>query len=334
MVDAARRQLMALEEKGPWPAVKKLWASRRNEWVSAVVGAYACSELAQQLMVLESMLKTDTLSPAWPVAKTSWKTRMSNCHEPSEFSAAVNELEGAIQWQRILVAPDGRPLTAAEIASGQFGVGGTPSVPLPPPLSVLARPTPPEGVPRAAARMLVLLQSMGARNFDPKVVIQLMDVMHGWTQAILLDAAAFARVRVLGTSTVQAASQPEPPVDVQDVQLAVRSRVENGFTRVAAREVIAQHAADVNAEPMPILPRRIGVALPTDLSQCVPSSRRLLEQGLDLDDDDDLGGVGVDNDARHSWWLDRVARSKRPSGIHEEGAGGAEGAGSSKRPKH
>ena len=74
----------------------------------------------------------------------------------------------------------------------------------------------------------------------------------------------------------------EPPVEAKDVTLAVRSRAENGFTRVAAREVLAQQAASVNAEPMPILPKRTVVALPTDLSQCVPGARRLLEQGLEV----------------------------------------------------
>lgn len=314
--------LPALEEKIPWQAVKKIWGVRRTEWVTAVVGAFACAGLAQQLIVLESMLKTDTLSPTWPNAKTSWKNRMSSCHEPSELSAALNELDKAIQWQRILVAPDGRPLTAAEIASGQFGVGGTPSVPVPPPLSVAAPPNPPEGVPRAAARMLVLLQSMGARQFDPKVVVQLLDVMHSWTATILMDASNYARIRVLGTSGPQLASQPEPPVETQDVALAVRSRVEHSFTRIAAREVLAQQAADTNSEPMPILPRRTGVLLPSDMSECVPSARRLLERGLDVDDDDELDGLGVDSEPPHSWWQDRVDRSLMPTGIKEEGMGG------------
>ena len=82
--------LPALEEKIPWQAVKKIWGVRRTEWVTAVVGAFACAGLAQQLIVLESMLKNDTLSPAWPVQKTSWRTRMLNCHEPKELELAVN----------------------------------------------------------------------------------------------------------------------------------------------------------------------------------------------------------------------------------------------------
>ena len=303
----------------PWQAVKKQWENRRTEWVTAVVRAFACADLAKQLIFFESMLKSDTLSPNWNDAKTSWKARMSACHEPSELTAAITELDKAIQWSRIMVDKNGRPLTAAEIASGQFGVGGSPAVPVPLPLSVTAPSNPPEGVPRAASRMLVLLQSMGARQFDPKVVIQLLDVMHQWTATVLLDASANARIRVLGTSGPQLASVAEPPVEPQDVALAVRSRVEHAFTRVAAREVLAQQAADTNSEPMPILPRRTSVLLPSDLSQCVPSARRLIERGLDVDDDDDIDGLGVESDVPHSWWQDRAERYLVPHSIKEEG---------------
>ena len=126
---------------------------------------------------------------------------------------------------------------------------------------------------------------------------------------------------MLGTSGPQLASVAEPPVEPQDVALAVRSRVEHAWTRVAAREVLAQQAADTNSEPMPILPRRTGVLLPSDLSQCVPSARRLLERGLDVDDDEDIDGLGVDPDVPHSWWQDRAERYLVPHSIKEEGMG-------------
>ena len=132
----------------------------------------------------------------------------------------------------------------------------------------------------------------------------------------------------------------EPPVEAKDVTLAVRSRAENGFTRVAAREVLAQQAASVNAEPMPILPKRTVVALPTDLSQCVPGARRLLEQGLEVDDDEDLEGCGIESAPMHSWWHDRVARAKAmPEGMLTEAEqveleGLAGGGPDKKRQKH
>jgi len=181
---------------------------------------------------------------------------------------------------------------------------------------------PPEGVPRSAARMLVLLQSMGAHKYDPKVVVQLLDIMHSWSMVILNDAATNARMRVLPNQP-QLACGPEPPIEAKDVELAVKSRVEHGFTRVAAREVLAQQAAEINSEPMPILPKRTLVALPPP-EECLPSARRLLATGLDVDDIDAeehclLDGLGAENDgAPHAWWHDRVARLSRPRGVEEE----------------
>jgi len=309
--ELARKRLSALEERVPWTAVKKLWATRRNEWVAAVGGTLDAALLARQLIVLESMLKTDALTTAWTVQKQGWRDRVSVCRTPAALEAVVSELETAIQWPRILVAPDGRPLSAAEIASGQFGVGGAPSVPLPPPLSVAMPSEPPEGVPRSASRMLVLLEMMGAKQFDPKVVVQLLDYAHNWAATILSDASANARMRVLGRAPnhqlgMQWATQTEPPVEPQDVVLAVRGRTEHGFTQRAAREVIAQQAADVNAEPMPILPRRVGVLLPSEPAAIDPAGRRLMARGLDLDDDEELGGRGFDSAPSHSWWALRT----------------------------
>jgi hypothetical protein len=137
-------------------------------------------------------------------------------------------------------------------------------------------PDPPDGVPRAAARMQMLLLAMGAKDYDPKVVVQLLDVMYVWTASVLSDASLYSRMRVLGSDsatrqhTLQLAMAAEPPIEEVDVVLAVRGRAEHLWTSAAARDVIAQQAADINTEPMPILPRQPVVTLPTDLSQCLP----------------------------------------------------------------
>ena len=100
-----------------------------------------------------------------------------------------------------------------------------------------------------------------------------------------------ARIRVLGTSGPQLASQPEPPVETQDVAPAVRL-VEH-CSRASLREVLAQQAADTNSEPMPILPRRTGV-LCRATCRSAYNARRL--RAWVEDDDDELDGLGVDSE--------------------------------------
>ena len=149
--------------------------------------------------------------------------------------------------------------------------------------------------------------------------MQFLDVMHPWTATILMDASNYTEFESWAPWT---ATGVAPSCRWRRRTWRWRSRVEHSFTRIAAREVLAQQAADTNSEPMPILPRRTGVLLPSDMSECVPSARRLLERGLDVDDDDELDGLGVDSEPPHSWWQDRVDRSLMPTGIKEEGMGG------------
>ena len=297
-VNSARRRLLGLEDRIPWNAVKKSWAATQQKWKNIVTSALDFNALAQELLVLESMLTSNSMAPEWQSHKTAWIMRVKQCAGPAVLEQLVGVLENTIQWHRILVAPDGRPLSAEELASGQFGVGGFPPTPLPPPLSLTltARanggagsrgaaspstvPDPPDGVPRAAARMQMLLLAMGAKDYDPKVVVQLLDVMYVWTASVLNDASLYARMRVLGSDsatrqhTLQLAMAAEPPIEEVDVVLAVRGRAEHLWTSAAARDVIAQQAADINTEPMPILPRQPVVTLPTDLSQCLPCAPR------------------------------------------------------------
>ena len=113
---------------------------------------------------------------------------------------------------------------------------------------------------------------------------------------------------------------PTSRSQTQDVSLAVRSRVEHGFTRVIAREVLAQQGADTNFEPMPILPKRTCVAQPVDPSMYVPAARGFVG-GFDGDHGDIT--IGEERAAAHSWWHDRVADAASPKGVHEEGLFGS-----------
>ena len=109
---------------------------------------------------------------------------------------------------------------------------------------------------------------------------------------------------------------------------------------------------------MPILPKRSAVILPSDASQLAPAARRLVANGLEIDDDDDLegyyiqqpamgsngvavkgaaafadGGLLPERDPRHSWWHDRVQRASAPRKAADTQQAGGGAAGGHKRQK-
>ena len=220
--------IAGLEERIPWMGVKKAWGLRRNEWVATVQSTLDVLTLSRQLLFLESMLKNDALNSTWSHSKLAWRGKLAMCTEAGVLEKSVGELDAAIQWARILVAPDGRPLTEAEIASGAYGVGGAPSVPVPAPLASSSEPPeePPAGVPRSVSRILMLLQSMGVRRFEPRVAVQLLDMLYIWTASVLQDAASNARLRIIGTTRnpqlrQQLATQNEPLIESADVRPAM-----------------------------------------------------------------------------------------------------------------
>ncbi len=102
-----------------------------------------------------------------------------------------------------------------------------------------------------------------------------------------------------------------PSPALSQVELAVRSRAAHAFTPPVAREVLAQQAADTNHEPMPILPSRELVTLPSNPSQLVPDARALVARGLDVVDDDE----GPRPDGKGSVDLELLMRGGGPQPI-------------------
>ena len=64
-VNSARRRLLGLEDRIPWNAVKKSWASTQQKWKNIVTSALDFNALAQELLVLESMLTSNSMAPEW-----------------------------------------------------------------------------------------------------------------------------------------------------------------------------------------------------------------------------------------------------------------------------
>ena len=157
MAEGARARLTELEVRLPWTSVKKSWGPRREQWVSQVLSTLACDTLANLVLLLEGAIKTETFDPSWPDVRDEWKARVSAARTPEAIDQVVMQLERAIQWKGIQLNRAGtiaRPLPAPSICDD-------PSLP------------PPDGIPRASLRIMLILRAMGIRSYSPAVVIQL-----------------------------------------------------------------------------------------------------------------------------------------------------------------
>ncbi|KAL3894519.1 MAG: hypothetical protein SGPRY_013788, partial [Prymnesium sp.] len=275
----ARKRLVELEDRVPWSAVKKSWGHRRADWVKQIEETLEASSISRLLLMLESALKLETFTSAWNINRDPWKVRVEQAvHNVSQLEEVVVELELAIQWDRILMGAAGQ-------SSQQPSVGVLPSVPMPPPLGEMdpdALPEPPVGVPRLALKIILLLRAMGVRDYEPSVVAMLLELVHSYTSVVLKDALFYSRMRQLrrrgptgasllasdlttvGSSHLSLEEEEEgavhllrctQQVEIQDAKLAVQGRMSHMWMPPPSREVIAQLAADVNNEPMPLLPR-------------------------------------------------------------------------------
>ncbi|KAL1527773.1 hypothetical protein AB1Y20_009158 [Prymnesium parvum] len=273
-----RKRLAEIEERVPWGAVKKSWVQRRSEWVKQLEQTPDAAALGPLLLSLENALKMESFSSAWTLHREGWRSRVvSAAHNLPLLEKAAIELEEAIQWDRILLDRGGRPLV-------QLSAGAACGTPVPPPLGehdADAPPEPPEGVPRLAVNIMLLLRLLGVRNYEPSVVAMLLELTHRYTSDVLKDALVYSRMRQLRRRGANgAALVANEVVELQDTKLAVQGRTAHSWTPPPPREVISQQAAEVNNEPMPVLSKRPGICLPKP-EACEPCARHLVARGID-----------------------------------------------------
>ena len=190
---AEHTKMIELEDRLPWSTVKKSWRTRRLDWVAKVRRTFAFPALGRLLLQLEGAIKIEALSPAWSLCREGWRGRAEGTHTGEKLVAAVEELERAVQWDRFLAEARGAGSDPTYSAAN-----AVPSTGLPPPIGdpgdpdgegTSAATAPPQGVPRVAARMLLLLRALGVREYEPGVVVQLLSddvstwipwAMDGW----------------------------------------------------------------------------------------------------------------------------------------------------------
>ena len=65
-------------------------------------------------------------------------------------------------------------------------------------------------------------------------------------------------------------------LELDDARLAIQSRVNNSFTQPPPRELMLELAAERNAQPLDVVPKKFGVLLP-DEAFCLTNANYVLE---------------------------------------------------------
>ncbi|SPO31948.1 related to TAF9 - TFIID and SAGA subunit [Ustilago trichophora] len=109
-------------------------------------------------------------------------------------------------------------------------------------------------VPRDARLIALILSSMGVSDVEPAVLLQLLEFAHRYTYDVLSDALVYsdhANQRQAGSN-----------LSLDDVNLAIQTRVNHSFTRALEKDMLLGLASTVNALPLPPISDRHGVRLP------------------------------------------------------------------------
>ena len=105
-------------------------------------------------------------------------------------------------------------------------------------------------LPRDARTIRSILKAMGATQHDPRIVTQLLELMHRYISSVLFDAQVFSE------------HADKESIDVSDVRLAVQSQLIHSYTSSPARDVAMQVAKEVNRRPFPPIDSAAGLSLP------------------------------------------------------------------------
>jgi len=87
-----------------------------------------------------------------------------------------------------------------------------------------------------------IVKSMGIEEVENRVIPQLLEFMHRYVREVLEDA------------TIYASHASKASLDLEDVRLAIQSRVNYSFTQPPPREFLIELAHSKNAIPLPFPP--------------------------------------------------------------------------------
>ena len=163
-----------------------------------------------------------------------------------------------------------------------------------------------------------LLRSMGVRSYEPRVVTQLLELMHRFTAKVATDAKDLAEFA------------EKPQIDEDDLALAVKEHIERNHAAPPTQSALRALADARNAQPLPPLPDHVfGVHLPEGGSGHLAVSNFERE----ISSARGAGGGGSGSGSGGGGGGGRGARAGDGSGGAPDGwaqkAGGARGASSS-----
>jgi len=122
------------------------------------------------------------------------------------------------------------------------------------PTSTTDIPRDPSLKPHDTRLLHLLLTSLQVPAYHPKVPIQLLDFAYRYAQSVLLDAQAYAD-HVHGQGSV---------IGVEDVRLAVSSKVTHSFRGPPPKEFLLEVAAERNRRPLPPVREGVEIRLPPE----------------------------------------------------------------------
>lgn len=145
-----------------------------------------------------------------------------------------------------------------------------------------------EVIPRDAKIVHLLLASMGITSYQDQVPLQLLDFAHRYTTQILQDAQIYSDyAHQSGASQPAGMNAQNSSLTIDDLKLAVTSRVAYQFKPTTPKDLLVTLAAERNKRNLPAVPASYGLRLPPE-KHCLTGNER------DIDEDEDVVIAGYE----------------------------------------
>ncbi|KAL7291268.1 hypothetical protein TKK_0014875 [Trichogramma kaykai] len=121
----------------------------------------------------------------------------------------------------------------------------------------------PKHYPKDAQVIASIMQDMGINDYEPKVINQLLEFTYRYVSSILDDSKVYAN------------HSKKKVIDVDDVKLAFKLRLDRTFTNPPSREVLIELAKEKNSINLPLIKPASGLMLPPDRFCLIGTNYRL-----------------------------------------------------------